>query len=56
MQHRDGDTSVCTGIVDRRCDPVAICQEAVENVRGLRCDNDLGEYGSVALESSRVLL
>lgn len=47
LEHRGGDTSVCTGIVDRKCDPVAICQLAVDNVKGLRCDDDLGEYGEV---------
>lgn len=34
MEHRGGDTSVCTGIVDRKCDPVAICERAVDNVKG----------------------
>eukprot|EP00434_Breviolum_minutum_P024337 symbB.v1.2.021492.t1/scaffold1806.1/size131321/7 len=47
VEHRGGETSVCTGIVDRKCDPVAICQKAVDNVKGLRCDDDLGEYGEV---------
>ena len=35
LEHRGGDTSVCTGIVDRKCDPVAICQLAIDNVKGL---------------------
>lgn len=47
VEHRGGDTSVCTGIVDRKCDPVAICERAVDNVKGLRCDDSLGEYGEV---------
>ena len=34
MEHRGGETSVCTGIADRKCDPVAICQKAVDNVKG----------------------
>ena len=34
VEHRGGETSVCTGIVDRKCDPVAICQKAVDNVKG----------------------
>ena len=38
VEHRGGDTSVCTGIVDRKCDPVAICQLAVDNVKGLDGD------------------
>ena len=25
---------MCTGIVDKKCDPVAICQKAVDNVSG----------------------
>jgi len=32
LQNRD-DPSVCSGIVDRRCDPEKICLQAVENVK-----------------------
>ena len=41
MEHRGCETSVCTGIVDRKCDPVAICQKAVDNVKG-RESNTMG--------------
>ncbi len=41
VEHRGCETSVCTGIVDRKCDPVAICQKAVDNVKG-RESNTMG--------------
>ncbi|CAJ1455010.1 unnamed protein product, partial [Effrenium voratum] len=44
-EHAGGDTSVCTGIVDKKCDPVAICQKAVDNVSGGKSDDDMFDYG-----------
>ena len=53
LEHRGGDTSVCTGIVDRKCDPVAICQLAVDNVKGLDVFRDQLDVGSPKLKGPK---
>eukprot|EP00439_Symbiodinium_sp_Y106_P016350 s5048_g2.t1 len=48
VAHEGGDTSVCTGIVDRKCDPVAICQKAVDHVKGLADEDECIDYNDVS--------
>jgi len=40
QQAESGDSSAVTGIVDRRCDPVEICRQAVESVKESAASSD----------------